>query len=305
MVKKFPQVKPLKPGDLVGLVSPAAPVKPEQVEEGLKTLAQLGFRYRLSAHAFSDHGLTAAPVEQRLGDIYQFLEDKEVQAIWALRGGYGSIQLLPQMDYQHWRQHPKWFLGFSDLTAFQWALFRQTGLPCLSGLTVTTQLQPANPHLSPGLEILSGERTEIRATDLAMPPKIVRAGRGEGTLLGGTLSMICSLCGTPYWIEPGEWIVFLEDVNEPLYRIDRCFQQLALCGFWNNVRGVILGKFFYEEQSFSVSSLLLPLLPGNIPVVENFPYGHYQGSFPLPMGVRATLETESFRLSWEQCVSNQ
>jgi len=299
VTQNSPHLKSLTSGDLVGLVSPAAPVKPEQVEEGLKTLTQLGFRYRLAEHAFSDFGLTSAPVEKRLADIYQFLTDPEVRAIWALRGGYGSIQLLQAMDYQLWRTHPRWFVGFSDLTAFQWALYRQTGLPSLSGFTLTSQLHSANPHLTAGMEILSGERREIKATDLAEPIRIVREGRETGALVGGTLSMIGSLCGTPFWLEEGDWIVFIEDINEPLYRIDRYFQQLKLCGFWKKVRGVILGRFFYEGHPLSVSPLLLPLLPQGIPVVEDFPYGHYKDSFPLPMGVRAVLDTAPFCLSWE------
>ena len=294
----IPTLKRLKDGDTVGLIAPAGPVKPEQVADSLALLQQLGFRYQLGKYAFADHGLTAAPVEQRLEDFYRLLEDRNICAIWSLRGGYGSIQLLQQMDYQLWRKNPKLFVGFSDLTALQWALFLKTGLPTLSGLTLTLQMYPDNPHLASTLEILSGERTEVTAAELTAPPRVVREGRGEGVLIGGTLSMMCSLCGTPFWIGEKEYIAFIEDINEPLYRIDRCFHQLALCGFWKNVRGVVLGRFIYEEQSLSVSSLLLPLLPADIPVVEDFAYGHFKDSFPLPMGIPAVLETKPFRLNW-------
>lgn len=289
----------LSRGSKIGLVTPAGPVSQEQVAIGLQVLTSYGFNYQFGKYAFSDNGIVAAEVEQRLEDLHGFLEDDSIKAIWALRGGYGSIQLLKRLNYSHWMEHPKLFVGFSDLTALQWALFSQTGIPSISGFTLTTQVHPENPFLLTGLEILAGERTILDETVVGKEVKIVQGGRARGTFIGGTLSMICSLCGTPYWPEGEEWIVFIEDVNEPLYRIDRFFQQLALCGFWERVNGVILGKFFNNEDLLNVSSLLLPLLKKNIPVVENFPYGHYENSCPLPMGVTATLHTEPFSLQWQ------
>ena len=293
------KVPALKPGDSIGLVSPAGAVKAEQVEEALDLLRGQGFKYRLGPHAFSDHGLTSATVRQRVNDLISFVKDPKIKVIWSLRGGYGSIQLLKRIDYSILEKHPKLLIGFSDITALQWGIYQRTGLPALSGLPLTLQVTENNRYLPIGLEILSGKKTAISEADLE-PGEIAvyRAGNASGTLMGGTLSMICSLCGTPYWLEKESLILYIEDVNEPLYRIDRYLQQLGLMSFWKRVKGVILGQFLYEGGKLDVVPLILPHVSSSIPVVYNFPYGHMEQCFPLPMGIKAKLHTSPFELSW-------
>jgi muramoyltetrapeptide carboxypeptidase len=296
---KLAKVSALRPGDVIGLLSPAGAVKKEQVENALFFLERQGVTYRLGKHTFSDYGLTSAPLQQRIDDLLEFLKDPQVKVLWSLRGGYGSIQLLNKLDYALFKKYPKLLIGFSDITALQWGIFRQTGLPALSGLTLTTQVSEANPFVLKGLEILSGERIAITGNELLPDEAVVyRGGGATGILIGGTLSMICSLCGTPYWLNEDGIILYLEDVNEPLYRIDRYFQQLHLAGFWKQVRGIILGKFLYQEENLNVLPLLEPLLPPSVPVVYNFPYAHQVRCFPMPLGVSARLQTTPFQLSW-------
>lgn len=297
---------PLLPGDAIGFISPAGPVTPEQVQPGLDSLRRRGFERRIAPHAFADHGMVSAPAAQRLQDWMDLLKDPRVKAIWAFRGGYGTIQLLNRPDYAFLKKHPRLLIGFSDLTALQWAILQKTGLPALSGLTVTSQVSEENPFVEAGLEILSGRRTCFTAEDF--PPgevQIYREGRAAGLLVGGTLTMINSLCGTPYFLRKKPLILFLEDVNEPLYRIDRCFQQLNLLGFWPRVSGIILGKFLYRDEILDLLPLLLPLLPPGIPVIYNFPYGHFPHCCPLPLGVRARLSTAPLELVWEPFISRR
>lgn len=298
MNRKLP---PILPGCKIGLVSPAGPVKKEQIQKGLEILAKFKIDYEFGKHAFLDKKIVSASVKDRIEDINYFLQREEIKAIWALRGGYGSIQLLKIIDYSLLKKHPKLFVGFSDLTALQWGIFKKAGIPSLSGFVLTLQLCQENPFVLLGMEILSGKRNKILGKDLrGNKIQIISPGKAEGIFLGGTLSMICSLCGTPYFIDQDGLILFIEDVNEPLYRIDRYLQQLALINFWSKVKGVILGQFLNEGKPLDVVSLLKPFLSTTIPIISNFPYGHQTKSIPLIQGVIVKIDTKPFSLKWDK-----
>lgn len=298
MNRKLP---PILPGCKIGLVSPAGPVKKEQIQKGLEILAKFKIDYEFGKHAFLDKKIVSASVNDRIEDINYFLRREEIKAIWALRGGYGSIQLLKIIDYSLLKKHPKLFVGFSDLTALQWGIFKKAGIPSLSGFVLTLQLCQENPFVLLGMEILSGKRNKILGKDLrGNKIQIISPGKAEGIFLGGTLSMICSLCGTPYFIDQDGLILFIEDVNEPLYRIDRYLQQLALINFWSKVKGVILGQFLNEGKPLDVVSLLKPFLSTPIPIISNFPYGHQTKSIPLIQGVIVKMDTRPFSLKWDK-----
>ncbi|MEL6821635.1 MAG: LD-carboxypeptidase [Calditrichota bacterium] len=299
-----PKLPALLPGGKVGLVAPAGAVKPEQVQESLRLLDNLGIIAVPGKHAFANNGIVSAPHEHRLDDIHSFLRDDHISAIWALRGGYGSMQLLRDLDYHLLAEKPRWIIGFSDLTAFQWALFNKLKLPTLSGFTLTSQLHSGNPWLHTGLQMLAGERRKLTAADVAATSiEEVIPGRARGTILGGTLTMIAALCGTPYFNQRRNLILLLEDVNEPLYRLDRIIQQLDMMGFWKKVRGIILGRFIYGAGELDILPSLLPRLQAGTPVVSGFPYGHYADSCPMPLGVRAEFETRPFFLRWRSPVN--
>ncbi len=300
MERLSPSLPALKPPATVGCIAPAGCVRREQVAAGLELLESLGYACRLAPHAFDCRGLVAGSVNARLADIEALLSSPDIQALWCLRGGYGSIQLLGRFPYQKLRQSPRWLIGFSDITALQWAVYQQIGLPSLSGFTLTSQFRSENPHLTIGLDVLAGRRHELAATDLHGDPlQPVHEGTARGILLGGTLAMIVSLAGTPFFPQDSPIILFLEDVNEPLYRIDRYLWQLHWLGFWNRVAGVVLGQFLLNGQRLAVADLLEAVLPPGVPVVANFPYGHFPQSCPLPMGVEAELHVEPFRLCWQ------
>lgn len=292
------KVLPLKKDDAIGFISPAGPLKPESVDPALQRLTDLGYRCRLGQYAFDDHGIVSSTVEHRLADIHSFLENPEIRAIWALRGGYGTVQLFRDLNYELILTYPKILVGFSDVTALQWAWHQKTGLTSISGLTMTLQMGPDNPYVAAGLRILSGECLAVSNRDLVNPVKVVRHGRASGVLLGGTLSMIASICGSEYWPLAEPVILYIEDVEEPLYRIDRCLQQLSLAGLFDRTNAIILGHFTWQEQFLDILELLMPLLPTDIPVISGFPYGHVSASYPLPNGVPANLETTPFLLEW-------
>ena len=296
--------KPLTSSSLAGLISLASEISRERVRPGLEELAGLGIKYKIAPNAWSRNEDFALPVDLRLSDLNAFLKNPEIWAIWAIRGGYGSIQLLPQIDYDLFRQRAKLFIGFSDITALQWALFAKSGLISLSGLALTLQVNPGNPYLKWAVALLQGRKNSLAAEDFVDENlRVFQEGKAEGILLGGTLSVICSLCGTKYLPSDREKVVlFIEDVNEPLYKIDRYIQQLLLCGFWQNITGLIIGKFTEQEREIDVMPVLKKYIPGHIPVIRNFPYGHITSSIPLPIGAKAFLQTRPFSLRWENFI---
>lgn len=289
----------LASGGAIGFVTPASAVAREAVDPGLRLLTDHGYRIVTAPHAFDTNGITAAPEADRLADIHGFLDDPEIGAIWALRGGYGTMQLLEGLDYDRFAARPRLLVGFSDVTALQWGMFTRIALPTLSGLAVTLQVRADNPYWPLSHDILTGRRTAIDDTALVGERLGVRQpGTAEGWLLGGTLSMICALAGTPFFPDTDAIILFIEDIEEPLYRIDRCLRQLALMNFWKRVRGVVLGRFLWEGRALDAYPLLAPLIGPDIPVLDGMPYGHFAHSLPLPSGVPAVLSTAPARLEW-------
>ena len=286
-------------GGKVGLVAPAGPVSEAAIERGLQTLAQQQIQYEPGRFLFSNRGLVAATVAERLQDFYAFLMRNDIHAIWSARGGYGSIQLIDQIDYRRFEEHPKPFIGFSDVTALQWALFQKIQLPSFSGFTLLSQFTPSNPYLKTGLEILFGRCLELTRDNFLEEIIVLQSGEATGTLIGGTLSIICSLLGTQYLVDAQDLILYIEDINEPLYRIDRMLYQLKLAGFFQRVRAVILGKFLYDDSLQDVHPLVESVLPSRIPLIMNFPYGHLPASLLMPLGVPVRLSTSPFRLRWE------
>jgi muramoyltetrapeptide carboxypeptidase len=300
------QLSALMPGTTVGLWAPASSVKPEQVEKGLATLQKCGYGFRFAKHAFDQNHMVAASVEERLEDFHAMLDDPEIGAIWALRGGYGTMQLLPYLDYPLLERSAKLIVGFSDVTAFQWGIYAKAAVPSLSGLTITTQFMDDNPYLPAACQMLSGQKNALTEADfIDNEIRVHQSGEAEGILLGGTLSMICALMGTPYFPKDDNIILFIEDVDEPLYRVDRLFWQMALGGFWQKVRGVILGKYVYQDRLLDVYDQLKPLIAPDIPVISNFPYGHLPQCLPLPVGVMAKFGTAPFTLRWHPFLIGQ
>ncbi len=290
----------IQPGAGIGVVAPGEWVRPKDIQSAVDLLKEQGYRIYYGNHLFDQHRYFSGTVAQRVSDIHQFLYDKKVQAIYAARGGVGSAQLLPHLDWQIWQKNKKLLIGFSDITALQWGIWGKIGVPSISGMTLTLQLQPGNPYLSLFFKMLSGKHQQITAAELSHEKvQVARSGTAEGILMGGTLTIINSLLGTPYFPQFDQpLILFLEDVKEPLYRLERLLVQLQQAGVLRQVAGLILGRFLWQEGQHSLWPIVEYLFPPDIPVIVNFPYGHFPDSCPLPVGVRARLQTDPFILSW-------
>ncbi len=286
----------LTSGSRVGIVAPAGPVEAHQIEAALALLSSHNLEPVLAPHLFDRAGFVASSVENRLQDLHAFYADASIDAIWTARGGYGTIQLLEGMNYLQVQQAAKPLIGFSDITALQWGIYARSGIPAFSGFALTLQFTEENPYFHPGLEVLQGKRTEY---DDVPDVRIIQSGEAEGVLLSGTLALISALVGTPFFPPDARIILCIEDVDEPLYRIDRMLFQLRLSGVLARVRGVLLGRFLWKDRFLKIDQLIQSHFSPDIPIVCDLPYGHVAASLVMPVGVPARLSTHPFKLEWD------
>ncbi len=287
----------LKPGDLVGVVAPAGPVKPEALAAVPTLYARHGLRVRLYPGCEANTGYLAGPDALRLADLHAALADDDVAAIHCLRGGYGAMRILDGIDADLVRTKPKLLIGYSDITALH-ALWAGEGLPSLHAP------MPASDLIKPGREadeaalfdvLLGGLHagTVLQPTLEADTPRT--AGVAEGPLIGGNLSLVAALMGTPWAWNPHGAILFLEDVSEEPYRVDRYLTQLRLGGVLGAVAGVVLGSF--TDETYPLDLLKATFEGLGKPVLGGWPTGHGTPNRPLPMGLRARLDTTAGTLT--------
>ncbi len=294
---------PLEPEDTIGIVSPSGRVKGKDLQGGIEYLRQRGYKVKVGKSAYGSKGYLAGGDDQRAQDINDMFCDPEVKAIFASRGGYGSTRILDKIDYDLIRRNPKIFVGFSDTTALQLSIFRYTGLVTFSGVLAAVDMKDAKMN---GLteKTLWDLLTKGRI-DIIEGLEIMKGGSAEGKLLGGCLSIMCSLLGTAYQPDLKGAILFLEDVDEAPYRIDRMLTQLSLSGLLQQVSGIILGQFqdcFDRDESSEVEELSLKdmvddlMCDLNIPILSDLPYGHFASRVVLPIGVNARIDGNTGKL---------
>lgn len=280
----------LKPGDLVGVVAPAGPVSPEALAAVPALYARHGLRVRLFPACHAHTGYLAGPDALRLADLHAALADDDVAAIHCLRGGYGAMRILDAIDTDLVRTKPKLLIGYSDITALH-ALWASEGLPSLHAP------MPASDLIKPGREadeaalfdaLLGGLRAGSVLAPTLEPHTPRTTGTAEGTLIGGNLSLVAALMGTPWAWNPHRAILFLEDVSEEPYRVDRYLAQLRLGGVLGAVAGVVLGSFTEEDYPLALLKETFESL--GKPVLGGWPTGHGTPNRPLPMGLRARLD---------------
>lgn len=289
----------LRPGDPVGIIAPASAARdPNEVEAGIERLSQIGYRVERLFAPDAQRGYLAAPDADRLAALNRALAAPNLRAIFCVRGGYGSLRLLDRIDYTAARAHPKLLLGYSDITALQWALWAQADWPSLSSLVVTEwgHAEPSTvAHIRQWAE---GETPALRSLDgAALTP--LQPGRAEGILLGGNLAVLSRLIGTPYQPDLSGAILYLEDVQEPPYRIDRMLAHLQLSGVLDELAGVLLGRFSEPDDATPGPSLSLDEVFADYfsdrpyPVARGLSYGHCLPRLSMPQGIRARLDVHA------------
>jgi muramoyltetrapeptide carboxypeptidase len=289
----------LNTNDTIGLIAPAGPIKKSQIMSGVEVLQGAGFHIKFGNNLFNKYRYFSGTTSERLSDLKMMLDDDQVKAIYAVRGGTGTNQLLSHIDFNMWKERKKLLIGFSDITSMQWALWVRAKLGSYSGMTLTSQLRKSNPFVKIFFDFLLGIKTSIDSENLTKQNIVIeRSGEAKGILLGGTLSIIMNLLGTPFFPKTDEIILYFEDTNEPLYKIERSLVQLKMAGFMKNIKGLILGNFKIDGFNLEIWPTLHYLFPDNIPVISHFPYGHFKHCCPLPLGVKVVFKTNPFFLSW-------
>ncbi|MCA1247697.1 LD-carboxypeptidase [Massilia sp. MS-15] len=296
----------LRPGDLVGVLAPGGVVDDRLIEKSVRNIEALGLRARTGRYLRASFGNYAGSVQQRLADLHAMFLDPEVKMIWPVRGGSGCISLLSKLDYALIRRNPKILLGYSDITALHLAIHNMAGLVTFHGPVASSTLADyPREHM---LAVLCDPRStytipmapENAVKARTMPHfgiRTVTAGVATGRLLGGNLSIVAALAGTPYAADFRDSLLFLEEVDEAPYRLDRWMTQLDLSTGFANAAGVIVGVCEDCAPEDGQRSLSLDqtfdqhLRPLTIPAVTGYPIGHIRHQFTAPLGVRARLDT--------------
>lgn len=287
------RVVPLSNGDRVAIVAPASPVDGKLLDAGIKVIEGWGLRVECSDTILMKDGYLAGRDDRRAREINHFIEREDIRAIFVARGGYGILRILDRIDFEALLKDPKFLVGYSDSTALLAYISTRFGLPSLHGCMPATEavLEDNICHTGLLMGILKDEVSyPFRLWhDLAGPGHGVAV---RGKLFGGNLSVLCSLMGTPYEPEFEGNILFLEEVDEKAYRVDRKLTQLRLSGLLGRVSAVVKGRFV--PVAGGSSDLLDQIIAGTcrdagVPLFRNFPAGHGGENMPLPFGVMAEI----------------
>lgn len=283
----------LKLNDKVVIVSPAGDISPAYVNNTICILQEWGLDVRISENALKKTGCFSGFVEQRLEDLQSAMDNPEVKLIFCSRGGYGSVHLLENLNFDGIKKNPKWMIGYSDITALHSA-FQSHGLMSIHG-PMTQHFSDegsSDPSVLYTKAVFSG-----KSLDYSIPvefPYLNRQGEATGTLFGGNLSVYTSILGSKYIKIPRNGILFLEDIGEKPYRVDRMIYQLKLNGIFNKIKGLIIGQFTECEEDNNMygtlyESILSAIKEFSFPVSFGFPVGHAITNYPMIMGGHATL----------------
>lgn len=314
--KKLSLIKPqaLKPGDTVGLITPATAIDdPEKINIAREIAESLGFKVVLGKNIGKQYGYLAGSDQERAEDINEMFRRRDVQGILPVQGGWGSMRLLPYLDFDLIRKNPKVFIGFSDITTLLLAFYKFSGLITFHGpivmnsfndyvrdyyarsLMSTTPLGVLQPPPMPQGERVNRENRII----------MIKGGKASGELVGGNLSLLVTTLGTPFEVDLKGKILFIEDVGEEPYRIDRMLTHLYLSGALNDAAGFILGKFRDCDPKGGgyLGSLTLNEIfrtrfePLGKPCISGLSFGHVRDHITLPIGVMATLDGDAKTVS--------
>ncbi|PKL83853.1 MAG: LD-carboxypeptidase [Ignavibacteriae bacterium HGW-Ignavibacteriae-3] len=295
-------IKParLKPGETIGIISPASsPEDLTKINSGVTYLEKLGYRVEVGKNVGLQEGYLAGSDEMRLNDLHEMFKNKNIRAIFSIRGGYGSGRLLDKIDYKLIRNNPKIFVGYSDINALQLAFFTKTGLITFAGPMVAVDFHAEVSAFTE--EVFWRTITSNKKVGRLQNPKnekfyLLNKGRAVGRILGGNLTLLSSLLGTEYLPNLKGSILLLEDINEVPYRIDRMLNQLRLAKVFKQITGVILGRFVDcveqdpTKKSFTLNEVIDAYFKKlKLPVLYNIKHGHIKDNITIPYGVKSVL----------------
>lgn len=296
--------KSLKKGDKIAVISPAGAVDASQLEKGIEMIKSRGFEPVLGEHLYTkfSNGYNYAGTEkERIKDINWALNDNEISAIWASRGGYGCQHLVQHLKLKNFRENPKWYIGYSDNTVIQSYLLKK-GFVSIHGQTIkTSSFGVTDESYDLIFEILKGKAPKY----ILEAHQLNKKGNCTGEMVGGNLALIYALLGTKYSFDFRDKILFIEDIGENFYALDRMIMSLELAGVFNKIKGLIVGGMTnmgdekenksYEESFDGFANQLISdrLSKYTFPVVFGFPNGHIKDNRPLIIGGNVKMKVEN------------
>ncbi|NWF84130.1 MAG: LD-carboxypeptidase [Bryobacteraceae bacterium] len=312
--------KALRPGDTAGLITPSTYVSdPEKLLLARMTVEALGLKLKVGRSVGRRDGYLGGTIAERVADLHAMFSDPEVRAVFCIRGGYGAAMLLDRIDFALIQRNPKLFIGYSDITALHLGIHGQTGLVTMHGPVTLSRFNDwtlehfKRAVFEPkplGLLRNPPEERPMRPKHLT---RTVSPGKATGPLTGGNLSLISSTMGTPWEIQTEGKILFLEDVDEPPYSVDRMLTHLRLAGKFRGIRGLIIGECAdcvprrpSAEGGFSLGEIYDNILGDlKVPVVTGLTIGHTDDQLTLPLGVEATLDADAATLTINEAATTE
>jgi len=296
---KILKPKKIKKGDTIGLICPAGFIKQELLDKTKQTLKNLGFNIYNTDIVLNRHGYLAGTDKERVNDLNKMFVNKNIDAILSVRGGYGCSRIIDNIDYELIKNNPKIFIGYSDITALLNSIYKYTGLITFHGVVGTSNFNKYTKQNF--INLFVNNQNKIKS-EKNINTIIINHGNATGKLIGGNLSIIISLLATNYEIDFTNKIIFIEEIAEAPYKIDRMFTQLLLAGKLQKAKAIILGSFkncdfnnndINKGNSLSLHEVFIDRLkPLNIPIISNFSFGHINSQAIFPIGVNAEINTE-------------
>ena len=282
---------PLKKGDKIAIVSPASHIKPEYVDGAVQVISQMGYEPVVSVHCKGEHGSYSGTIEERLGDFMEALHNPDVKAILCSRGGYGVVHLLEYLDADDMAANAKWVIGFSDISALHAAMVNAGVVSVHASMAKhLTQFGVDDEATVALFNILQGKLPTYQTPSHAFN----KPGTASGTLTGGNMAVLCGLLDTDFDLLSRGDILFIEDVGEEVYKIERMLYNLRLSGVLPMIKGLIVGRFTDyrnpDGNGDSMEQMVKRMVePYDIPVAFDFPVGHVDENMPLIEGAQVTL----------------
>lgn len=296
-------------GDTIGIIAPAGPADSDRLSKGMHFFEAMGLHVKLGKNIHHVHGYLAGTDTERLEDFHEMVTDPAIKAIIFARGGYGTGRIVPAIDYEAVKNNPKIIWGYSDITYLHTAIRQTTGLVTFHGPMPASDISKDDfDELSAGMFKQLFAPAELIYSEDMSPLHIYTGGEATGPLVGGNLSLLVSMIGTPYEINTKGKILFIEDVGEEPYEVDGMLNQLKLAGKLSEVAGVAIGDFANAEAKGNLTLTMEQVfhdyfsdLP--IPVMGGFKIGHCLPHFAIPLGTEATLTTKEKTLTLQPGVT--
>ena len=286
----------LSPKDNIGIIAPASPFDKNKFLNGITVLESIGFKAVFPQKIFEAQGFLAGSDQHRAQMLNSMFADPSIDAIWCARGGYGSLRILPLIDYDIIKSNPKVFIGCSDISAILNTFFSKCGLVTFHGPMIES-LGLANKQTIQALNdiFLTDQRLTLKSENKF----VISSGTASGVVAGGNLTTLCHLTGTPFAPNFSKKILLIEDVGEAPYRIDRMLTQMMLAGSFKQIAGIILGSFKNCGESDQIYRIVDDAFSDfHIPILAGFNIGHGEPNLTVPIGIQARLDTEKGSLSY-------